>query len=68
MTLNLESSLIQHFAGLADPRIERTKQHLWLDMIVIAILAVLSGADGWVAIETYGQLNSTMVKHVLEPT
>lgn len=68
MTLSIESSWIQHFASLSDPRVERTKQHLLLDMIVIAILAVISGADGWVAIETYGQLNSRMVKHVLEPT
>lgn len=55
MTPSLESSLIQHNACLQDPRIERTKQHLLIDMIVIAILAVISGADGWVAIETYGQ-------------
>ena len=54
MTPSLESSLIQHNACLQDPRIERTKQHLLIDMIVIAILAVISGADGWVAIETYG--------------
>lgn len=55
MTLNIELSWIQHFASLSDPRVERTKQHLLLDIIVIAILAVISGADGWVAIETYGQ-------------
>jgi hypothetical protein len=54
MTLRIESSLIQHFADLEDPRIERTKQHLLIDLIAIAILAVISGADGWVAIETYG--------------
>lgn len=55
MTLTLESSLIQHFVALEDPRVERSKQHLLIDIIVIAILAVISGADGWVAIETYGQ-------------
>lgn len=55
MALSLESSLIQHFANLEDPRIERRKQHLLVEIIVIAILAVISGADGWVAIETYGQ-------------
>ncbi len=55
MTLSLETSLIQHFVSLSDPRIERSKQHLLIDIIVIAILAVISGADGWVAIETYGQ-------------
>lgn len=46
---------MQHFASLSDPRIERSRQHLLIDIITIAILAVISGADGWVAIETYGQ-------------
>jgi predicted transposase YbfD/YdcC len=55
MTLSLESTFIQYFAGLEDPRVERTKHHLLIDIIAIAILAVISGADGWVAIETYGQ-------------
>ncbi|WP_445174003.1 transposase family protein, partial [Microcoleus sp.] len=40
--------------SLKDPRIERSKEHLLKDIIAIAILAVLSGADGWVAIEAYG--------------
>lgn len=55
MNLNLESTFIHHFASLEDPRVERTKHHLLIDIIAIAILAVISGADGWVAIETYGQ-------------
>ncbi len=55
MTLSLESTFIQHFTSLEDPRVERTKHHLLIDIIAIAILAVISGADGWVAIETYGQ-------------
>lgn len=55
MSLTLESTFIQHFACLEDPRVERTKHHLLIDIIAIAILAVISGADGWVAIETYGQ-------------
>ncbi len=55
MTLSLESTFIKYFAALEDPRVERTKHHLLIDIIAIAILAVISGADGWVAIETYGQ-------------
>lgn len=54
MNLSIESSLIQHFAALDDPRVDRSKQHLLIDIMAIAILAVISGADGWVAIETYG--------------
>jgi hypothetical protein len=31
---------------LTDPRIERSKEHLLIDIVGIAILAVISGADG----------------------
>ncbi len=48
MKLSIESSLIQHFAALEDPRVERSKQHLLIDIMAIAILAVISGADGWI--------------------
>ncbi|WP_445311807.1 transposase family protein [Microcoleus vaginatus] len=35
---------------LNDPRIQRSKEHLLKDIISIAILAIISDADGWVAI------------------
>jgi len=39
------------FEGVADPRIDRTKRHHVLDLILIAIVAVLCGTEGWVDIE-----------------
>jgi hypothetical protein len=51
---------------LKDPRIERSKEHLLKDIIAIAILAVLSGADGWVAIEAYGNAKYEWLKSFLE--
>ena len=50
----LNASFLEHFAKVNDPRIERSKEHLLKDIIAIAILAIISGADGWVAIEAYG--------------
>ena len=55
MNINLESTFLKHFVHLEDPRIERTKRHQLIDIIAIAILATISGANGWVDIETYGQ-------------
>jgi len=52
--------------SLKDPRIERSKEHLLKDIIAIAILAVLSGADGWVAIEAYGNAKYEWLKSFLE--
>ncbi len=43
-----------HFADLEDPRIDRTKQHELLDIITIAICAVIGGAEGWEDIAKYG--------------
>ena len=42
-------SIESHFAALSDPRVDKTKKHPLLDIIVIAICAVICGADGWVA-------------------
>ena len=44
-----------HFQELEDPRIDRTKRHLLIDIIAISICAVISGADGWEDIEAYGK-------------
>lgn len=50
-------SLIDHFSVLPDPRREHhnTKQHLLIDIIVIAVLGVMCGADTWVDIAAFGR-------------
>jgi predicted transposase YbfD/YdcC len=53
--LNLDRSLAGHFAALDDPRCPLKRRHYLIDMIVIAIAAVLCGADGWVAIAEFGR-------------
>jgi predicted transposase YbfD/YdcC len=47
-------SLAHHFATLDDPRIERSRRHELIDIIGIALRAVISGAESWPAIERYG--------------
>lgn len=39
-------------ACIIDPRIDRTKKHRLSDMVVIAVYALLCGAEGWCDIET----------------
>lgn len=65
MTPTLESTILKHFCELEDPRIERTKQHQLIDIVALAILAVLAGADGWTAIETYGQAKLEWLRQFL---
>ena len=40
--------------------------HKLVDIIAIAILAILCGADGWVGIETYGKAKEEWLKTFLE--
>jgi predicted transposase YbfD/YdcC len=47
--------LATSFATLTDPRVERTKEHLLLDIVLIAICAVVCGADGWVEVAEFGE-------------
>lgn len=55
MTMFSETSIISHFAELEDPRDERNRKHPLMNIIAIAILGVVSGADTWVDIERYGK-------------
>lgn len=50
-----ESSLLAYFGDLADPRIERCKQHQLIDIIAIGICAVICGADSFVEMEEFGR-------------
>jgi len=61
----LNVSFLNHFEALTAPRIERSKEHLLID-IVAAILAVIRGADGWGAIELYGKAKYEWLKGFLE--
>lgn len=56
----------EHFAELDDPHVERTRPHHLLDIVTIALLAVLSGAEGWVAMETYGKAKPEWLSRFLE--
>ena len=48
-------SLAEHFEGLEDPRVDRTKFDQLRNIIVIAMCAVICGADNFVEIEESGR-------------
>lgn len=54
MIADRELSLAHHFADLTDPRIDRSRLHELLDIVAIAICAVVAGAASWDDIEDFG--------------
>src|SRR5579863_9448091 len=51
-------SLTEHFAALDDPRVERTQLHPLLSIVVIAICAVIAGAESWDDIAEFGEIRA----------
>lgn len=48
------ASLVECFSDLPDPRMARTREHALVDIVVIAICAVVCGAEGWTDVEAFG--------------
>jgi predicted transposase YbfD/YdcC len=58
-------SLIEHFADLPDPRMERTRLHALTDILVIAICAIVCGAEDFVAFEAWGRAQEAWLRQRL---
>jgi hypothetical protein len=43
MKLKPKTTIEQHFSAIKDPRVERTKRHLLIDIITITLCAVIGG-------------------------
>lgn len=63
---SLKESIEEHFGKIPDQRVVTRSSHKLVDIIAIAILAILCGADGWVAIETYGKAKEEWLSTFLE--
>jgi predicted transposase YbfD/YdcC len=51
----MHASIVTHFYTLEDPRIERTKKHSLLDILVIALCTLLTGGEGFQDMELFGK-------------
>jgi DDE family transposase len=61
------SSFIEHFSKLQDPRIERKKLHALMDILVLTICAVASGAEGWEGIAEFGHGSAGVATAIHSP-
>lgn len=59
-------SIQQHFGSIPEPRIERTRLHELMDILVIAICGVICGADSWEDIAEFGQAREEWLRTILK--
>jgi len=59
-------TITKHFVSLQDPRIDRTKLHSLEAILVIAICAIICGADDWIAVEAWGKAKRKWLEKFLE--
>ena len=59
------SSFQDHFAALSDPRRSNARHEL-IDILVIAVCAVICGAEGWEDIEEYGKAQAQWFEQLLD--
>ena len=51
----MSASIFDHFAPVPDFRIERKSVYPLPEILLLVVSGVLSGADGWEAIEQFGR-------------
>ena len=59
-------SPLSYFTELRDPRVERTREHVLEEILLMALAAVLSGAESWNEIEGYSKAKFLWLKGFLK--
>src|SRR5271154_2453268 len=54
------------FVNLSDPRLDRTRRHALLNIIILAVCGTRAGADGWAEIERYGRAKLDFFREFLD--
>ena len=55
MSKSTGTSLLEYLGRIPDPRVKRTQRHELMDILVIALCAVIGGADDWVSVVQFGK-------------
>ena len=59
------SSIVKHFESLPDPRYERNRRHLLVDVMTLAVCGVIVGCSGPSAIERWAKAKKDWLKQLL---
>jgi len=59
-------SLMECFSELPDPRVERCRRHQLIDIVFIAVCAVICGAEAFTEMEEFGHSKEAWLRQFLE--
>jgi predicted transposase YbfD/YdcC len=59
-------SVMEYFADISDPRVSRTRAHPLVNVLVIALLAVLCGGESFVDMEDFGESKRDLLDDLLD--
>lgn len=57
---------IEHFSVVPDPRVERTKKHNLIDILLIAVCTVICGGEGFTDMEDFAIAKEDWLRKYLE--
>lgn len=60
------ASLLEYFASVPDPRIERSQLHPLSSVLVLTVCAVICGAESFVAVEYFGRAREDWLKTFID--
>lgn len=60
------ASLLEYFARVPDPRVERSQLHPLASILALSVCAVISGANSFVGIEAFGQAKEAWFRTFLD--
>jgi predicted transposase YbfD/YdcC len=64
--IEYQTTISEHFKTLTDPRKAGMISHKLIDIITIAVSAIICGAEDWVGVETFGKAKQNWLKQFLE--
>ena len=65
MDLPAASPAARLFAGVTDPRVERTRRHLLGDILLLALCATLAGAESFADMEDWARMKEGWLRTFL---
>lgn len=65
MPAEVQANVMDFFGDLPDPRMNRTRRHELPDILVIAICAIICGAEDWVSVALFGRCKEAWFRSFL---